>query len=100
MMAFRRAQRAAAEDESLAGVTFVPTADFWDVRLEELRRMKDAYSNEKQRQGIPNTEDNQLPTKALTDEFVSQGGHWYCHYNGSAANYALIGYALAMALDP
>ena len=34
------------------------------------------------------------------DEFVSQGGHWYCHYNGSAANYALIGYALAMALDP
>ena len=32
------------------------------------------------------------------DEFLRLGVHWYCHYNGSAANYSLVGYALAEAL--
>jgi hypothetical protein len=40
-----------------------------------------------------------LPTKELNDEYLNRGGHWYCHYNGSASNYSLIGYALAEALN-
>ncbi len=98
MMDFRKAQKAVADDESLRNVTFVPTADFWDDRLEELRRMSDAYWNEKREKDIKDTEDNHLPTKELNDEYLSRGGHWYCHYNGSASNYSLVGYALAEAL--
>lgn len=98
MMDFRKAQKAPAEDMSLSNVTFVPTADFWDERLQELRQMSDEYWNEKRKKGIQDTEENHLPTKKLNDEYLSLGGHWYCHYNGSAANYSLIGYALAEAL--
>lgn len=99
MMKFRRAQKAVADDPSLKNVTFVPTADFWDTRLQELRRMSDAYSNEKREKGIKDTEDNHLPTKQFNDEYLSLGDHWYCHYNGSASNYSLIGYALAEVLN-
>jgi len=99
MVKFREAQKAVADDPSLKNVTFVPTADFWDIRLQELRRMSDAYWNEKREKDIKNTEDNHLPTKQLNDEYLSLGGHWYCHYNGSASNYSLIGYALAEALN-
>ena len=98
MVKFRKAQRAVAEDPSLENVTFVPTSNFWDERLQELRRMSDAYWNEKREKGIENTEENRLPTRELNDEYLSRGGHWYCHYNGSAANYSLVGYALAEAL--
>ena len=99
MMAFRRAQKTIGDDETLEHVTFVPTADFWDTRLQELRVLSDAYWNEKQKKGIKDTEDNHLPTKELNDEFSRLGVHWYCHYNGSAANYSLVGYALAEALN-
>ncbi len=99
MMAFRRAQKAVGDDETLKNVTFVPTAAFWDARLQELRVQSDAYWQEKQKQGIADTEENHLPTKELNDEFLRRGVHWYCHYNGSAANYSLIGYALAEALS-
>ena len=61
--------------------------------------MSDAYWNEKREKGIKDTEENHLPTKELNDEYWRLGGHWYCHYNGSAANYSLIGYALAEALN-
>lgn len=98
MMNFRRAQKAVAMDPSLERVYFVPTADYWDVRLQELRRISDDWGNEKRKNGIADTEDNKLPTKELTDEFKSRGGHWYCHYNGSASNYSLVGYALAEML--
>ena len=43
--------------------------------------------------------DNVLPTKELNDEYWRRGGHWFCHYNGSAATYSLVGYALAQAKD-
>jgi alpha-galactosidase len=99
MVEFRKAQKAVADDPLLQHVTFVPTADFWDTRLQELRRMSDAYWNEKRQKGIKDTEDNHLPTKELNDEFLRLGVHWYCHYNGSAANYSLIGYALAEAFS-
>ena len=99
MVKFRKAQKAVADDPSLKNVTFVPTADFWDTRLQELRRQADVYWNEKQKQKIKSTDDNVLPTKELNDEYWRRGGHWYCHYNGSAANYSLIGYALAEALN-
>ncbi len=99
IMDFRRAQKAVADDATLQHVTFVPTADYWDTRLEELRVMSDAYRREKKAKGIKDTEENHLPTKALNDEFLRRGVHWYCHYNGSAANYSLVGYALAEALN-
>lgn len=72
---------------------------FWDTRLQELRRISDDYWNEKEKKGIKSTEENHLPTKKLNDEYLNRGGHWYCHYNGSAANYSLVGYALAKALN-
>jgi len=99
MVKFREAQKAVVDDPSLKNVTFVPTAEFWDARLQELRRQADAYWNVKQKQKIKDTEDNVLPTKELSEEYRRLGGHWYCHYNGSAANYSLIGYALAEALE-
>ncbi len=99
MVAFRRAQRAVAADPSLPNVTFVPTADFWDSRLQQLREISDRYRNEKRKKGIKDTPDNQLPTKELNEEYLRLGGHWYCHYNGSAMTYSLVGYALAKALN-
>jgi hypothetical protein len=98
MMNFRAAQLAVAQDASLERVYFVPTSDYWDVRLQELRRISDDWWNEKREKGIADTEDNHLPTPALNKEFQSRGGHWYCHYNGSASNYSLVGYALAEML--
>ena len=102
MVTFRQAQKAVADDPSLKNVTFVPTLDFWDTRLEELRVMADRYQRVKREKKIPDTRDNALPTRELTEEYWRLGGHWYCHYNGSAATYSLIGYALAQALiaDP
>ena len=98
VMNFRQAQRAVAEDKTLRNVPFVPTAGFWDTRLQELRQISDAYWSEKQKKGISDTTENHLPTKELNDEYLNRGGHWYCHYNGSATNYSLVGYALANAL--
>ncbi len=99
IMDFRSAQRAVAADSSLQNATFVPTADFWDDRLQELRKISDAYWEEKRKKGIKDTESNHLPTKELNDEYLNRGGHWYAHYNGSATNYSLVGYALARALN-
>jgi len=96
MIKFRKAQQAVADDKSLSNVTFVPTAEFWDDRLDELRHISDAYWNEKREKGIQ--DDNDLPSEELQAEYERLGGHWYCHYNGSASNYSLIGYALAEAL--
>ena len=98
MMAFRRAQRSVAEDPSLERVVFVPTAGFWDDRLEELSEQRDAWRREKREKGIPHTEENHLPTPALSEEYLRRGGHWACHYNGSAATYSRVGHALAEAL--
>jgi hypothetical protein len=98
MLAFRQAQRAAASQPGVQGVVFVPTAEFWDERLEELRRESEEWAREKREKGIADTEDNTLPTPELSAEFRRLGGHWYCHYNGSAANYSLVGFALAEAL--
>ncbi|MDP6044475.1 MAG: hypothetical protein QGG25_02610, partial [Phycisphaerae bacterium] len=53
----------------------------------------------KQKADIKDTEENHLPTKELNDEFLRLGQHWFCHYNGSAANYCLIGWAMAEALN-
>ncbi|MDP6634806.1 MAG: sialate O-acetylesterase [Phycisphaerae bacterium] len=95
----RKLQKAVGDDPKLKNVTFVPTLDYWDVRLQELRVISDAYWGKKQKAGIKDTEQNHLPTKELNDEFLRLGQHWFCHYNGSAANYSLIGWALAEALN-
>ena len=99
MMAFRRAQRAAANQPGVEGIVFVPTSEYWDDRLEELRRESEDWAREKRERGLADSEDNVLPTPELSAEFRRLGGHWYCHYNGSAANYSLVGYALAEALS-
>ena len=99
MVRFREAQRAVAKDPTLKHVSFVPTVRFWDARLQELRLQANAYWDEKQRLGIEDTDENVLPTKSLNDEYWSRGGHWSCHYNGSAATYSLIGQALANAFQ-
>jgi len=96
MMKFRGAQRAAAEEESLERVVFVPTAAFWDRRLEELCKIKNDYKQKKKREEIKDTKE--FPTKELQAEYERLGGHWHCHYNGSAANYSLVGFAMAQAL--
>ena len=98
IMAFRRAQAAAVEDHGLERARFVPTASYWDDRLESLRRQSDEHRRYKKERGIADTEDNELPTPELSEEFRTRGGHWYCHYNGSASNYSLVGLALAEAL--
>jgi len=54
--------------------------------------VKEALAN------IKDTDENHLPTKELNDEFLRLGQHWFCHYNGSAANYCLIGWGLAESL--
>lgn len=99
MVRFRQAQRAVVMDPKLRNVSFVPTAQFWDARLQELRLQADAYWDEKQRLRIEDTDENVLPTKRLNDEYWLRGGHWSCHYNGSAATYALIGQAFANAFQ-
>ena len=70
----------------------------YKARLEDLRQQADAYRQEKKKLGIEDTEENTLPTPELSEEFRTRGGHWYCHYNGSASNYSLVGHALAEAL--
>ena len=42
---FRQGQRAVARESGLEKVTFVPTADFWDSRLQELRQISDRWWN-------------------------------------------------------
>lgn len=39
-----------------------------------------------------------MPTKQQNDEFLRRGGHWYCHYNGSAMSYCLMGQRMAQQL--
>ncbi len=95
MVEFRRAQEAVTQ--MLPNVTFVPTAQYWDPRLQELRVRADAYRRKKQKENIK--DDKALPNKELNEEYRRRGGHWYCHYNGSATTYSLIGYALAQAFS-
>ncbi len=95
----RRIQKAIGDDPKIKNVTFAATLDYWDVRLQELRVISNAYYNKKYKAGIKDTEENHLPTKELNDEFLRLGQHWFCHYNGSVANYCLIGWAMAEALN-
>ena len=54
---FRQGQRAVAKEYGLEKVTFVPTADFWDSRLQELRQISDRWWHEKRKQGRPYSEE-------------------------------------------
>ncbi|MCP3691624.1 MAG: sialate O-acetylesterase, partial [Planctomycetaceae bacterium] len=98
MIEFRRMQADVASNADLAPIQFVATEDCWDSRLQELRQASDEYWQEKQKQGIQDTEENHLPTKQQNDEFLRRGGHWYCHYNGSAMSYCLMGQRMAQQL--
>ncbi len=69
MVGFRLAQKVVADNKDLAGVRFVPTAVYWDDRLEELRRQADAYRLHKKAEGISNSKD--LADEALSAEYRS-----------------------------
>lgn len=99
ILRFRGAQKAACEHTEVPGVTYVPTAQHWDDRLDELNTLKDRHSNYKREHNIANNEDNELPTPELSAEYRSRGGHWYCHYNGSGPYYCLVGYEFANAVS-
>jgi alpha-galactosidase len=99
ILKFRGAQQAACEHPDVPGVTYVPTAQHWDDRLDELNTLKDQHSNYKRDNNIENNEDNELPTPELSAEYRSRGGHWYCHYNGSGPYYCLVGYEFARAVS-
>ena len=96
MAAFRTAQRQAAA--ALPGVTFVPTAEYWDTRLEELCRLKEQHERDCKRNEVPYDREQPLATPELSAEYFARGGHWGCHYNGSAATYCKVGHGLAQAL--
>jgi len=98
IIAFREAQRRTLEERGMTRVSFVPTVAYWDDRLEELREIRDRWEQEKRKEGIPSTAENELPTAEQSEEYRARGGHWYCHYNGSAANYVRVGAALARSL--
>lgn len=68
---FRQGQRAVAREYGLEKVSFVPTADFWDSRLQELRQISDRWWHEKRKQGLPDSEENPLPTKELNTSTYS-----------------------------
>ncbi|MEO2006683.1 MAG: sialate O-acetylesterase, partial [Candidatus Poribacteria bacterium] len=69
IMAFRAAQKESTNAALVSNVAFVPTAQYWDARLDELRAISDKYWHEKRTAGIADTADNHLPTKALNEEY-------------------------------
>ena len=92
---FRQGQRAVAREYGLEKVSFVPTAD----GIAGFRNYGKSATDGDTKSGSRDFQTAKpLPTKELNDEHLSRGNHWYCHYNGSASNYCLIGYALAQSL--
>ncbi len=128
MMAFRAAQAKIATCPELKGaVGYVRTARFWYPELDELPRKKDFEEN-RVRKAIesqlkvrlkddPEIADpkkleqlvREAGDKALIDDVAYQQAkkesdrhvcNWYCHYQGSARVYCLVGYSLAEAMKP
>ena len=126
MLDFRAAQAKIAMSPELKGtVGYVRTAPFWYPALDELPRLRDieegrvrkmaAARVKEQMKGTPESADpkkmekliQQAGDKALTDDAAYQKAkkesdkhvnNWYCHYQGSARVYTLVGYSLAKAM--
>ncbi|MFK7959840.1 MAG: hypothetical protein AB8G96_04875, partial [Phycisphaerales bacterium] len=106
--AFRQAQRAVVEHPSLKNVRFVETAIHWDDELHALSSQIDRYEAERRerqaQRGSGSGSDLEADSAAeaeraaLEARYRTMGGHWECHYHGSASTYALMGAALAEAM--
>jgi hypothetical protein len=126
MIDFRAAQAKIAKCPELKGtVGYVRTAPFWYPALDELprklgveegrvRKMVEERVKEQMR-GKPESADpkkmeelvNEAADKALKDDEEYQKAkkecdkhvnNWYCHYQGSARVYCMVGYSLAEAM--
>ena len=84
--------------EMTPGAVFVPTACYWDLRLEELTRLYHEHERDCKKRNVPHDPKQPLATPELSAEYLVRGGHWHCHYNGSGPTYSKIGHALAQAL--
>ncbi|MCF7731605.1 MAG: sialate O-acetylesterase [Akkermansiaceae bacterium] len=128
MMDFRAAQAKIATCPELKGtVGYVRTAPFWYPELDELPAKMNAEENrvrkaaeaqlKEQLKDQPESADpkkmEQLVRaagdKALKDDAAYQQAkkesdrhvcNWYCHYQGSARVYCMVGYSLAEAMKP
>jgi alpha-galactosidase len=128
MTDFRAGQAKIATCPELRGTLgYVRTAPFWYPELDELpRKMADEESRvrktvatkvKQQMKTKPESEDpkkmeqlvNEACDKALKDDPAYQKAkmasdrhvcNWYCHYQGSARVYCMVGYSLAEAMKP
>jgi hypothetical protein len=128
MIDFRAAQAKIATSPELKGtVGYVRTAPFWYPALDELprkvsaeeRRVRDQITAQlkaemkdkpesadakKMEQLVKAAVDKALKTDAAyqkaKEECDKHVSNWYCHYQGSARVYALVGYSLAEAMKP
>ncbi len=128
MMDFRAAQAKIATSPELKGsLGYVRTAPFWYPELDELpakmwaeenrvrkaveiqikERMKDkpeSSNSKKMEQPINEAGDKALETDAAYQKAKKESDrhvcNWYCHYQGSARVYCMVGYSLAEAMKP
>jgi len=126
MIDFRAAQAKIATAPELKGtVSYVRTAPFWYPALDELPRERDVEGGrvrrtveaqiKEQMKGKPESSDrkkmeqlvNEAVDKALKEDAEYQKAkkecdrhvcNWYCHYQGSARVYCMVGYSLAEAM--
>jgi hypothetical protein len=125
---FRKEQAKIATCPELKGtVGYVRTAPFWYAELDELPRklgaeegrvrqkvaaqVEDDYKNKPESSDPKKMEQlvNEALAKALEDDAEYQRvkkehdrhvSNWFCHYNGSARVYCMVGYSLAEAMKP
>ena len=128
MLDFRAGQAKIANCPELKGtVGYVRTAPFWYPELDELPGKMNGEENrvrkavevklKEQMKGQPESADpkkleqliREAGDKALTDDAAYQQAkkesdkhvcNWYCHYQGSARVYGMVGYSLAEAMKP
>ena len=128
MMDFRAGQAKIATSPELKGTLgYVRTAPFWYPELDELPRKMEAEESrvrqaaaakaKEQMKGQPESADpkkmeqlvKEAGDKALKDDAAYQQAkkesdkhvcNWYCHYQGSARVYCMVGYSLAEAMKP
>jgi hypothetical protein len=128
MMDFRADQAKIAKRPELKGtIGYVRTAPFWYPELDELPRKMEAEESrvrtevaaklKKKMKKQPESEDSnkmeelikEAGDKALEEDRAYQKAkkesdlhvcNWYCHYQGSARVYCMVGYSLAEAMKP
>ncbi len=124
MAAFRAAQAKIATSPELKGmIGYVRTAPFWYPELDELpRKMATEESRVRKAVALKLKEQAQSADPKTMEKLVKEAGdialkgdagyqqaktesdkhvcNWYCHYQGSARVYCMVGYSLAEAMKP